>query len=559
MFNKKKLKIIKWDTTVQKELFPKILKKKYYSNYLNQRKAYCNWLGRISQKHSQDIDWWVSSPISRNIYSSNLYKYICILETLEYLIKNKNNLIEISTDSAELRNIILSKFPRNKIRVILIKLEKNNYKLFSYYHNFKTSIFFLFQFILIKLFSKKLTKFNKEISIIDTFILEEKLKDKLYYGNLSKYFNKTKKTTFFVPTIIESSIYKFLKIFLSLNRDEKYFFKENFTNLIDVFYCIFYLFRKKKFLKNYDNYKKFNLSLLIQCEILYNRDILTVFLSLHNYCFARKLKQKSIKIRKVVNWFENQSLDKGWNYGFRKFFPKSKTIGYQGFTPQPEYMNTLATDYEKKYKVIPEKIISIGRNFVNFKKEFCKDLDIIQGPALRFNDLFNSSFHIKKLYTIVLFLEGASKKNDQNLILQFIKVSEKFNNIKFYIKTHPSLSLEKLKIKLPKNIIEIKKKFSFVANRTYIAISCGNTSATIESLAYGCKLIVPIDNSFERRNLKKLKIPNDLYKVCNKPKDIYRSINYFLIKKNEKPKYNGLFIRKKLFNKTTSNNIKILI
>ena len=107
----------------------------------------------------------------------------------------------------------------------MIKLEKNNYKLFSYYHNFKTSIF-LFQFILIKLFSKKLTKFNKEISIIDTFILEEKLKDKLYYGNLSKYFNKTKKTTF-CPTII-GSIYKFLKIFLSLNRDKKYFFKEKF-------------------------------------------------------------------------------------------------------------------------------------------------------------------------------------------------------------------------------------------------------------------------------------------------------------------------------------------
>ena len=98
----------------------------------------------IKKKHSQDIDWWVSSPISRNIYSSNLYKYICILETLEYLIKNKNNLIEISTDSAELKNIILSKFPRNKIKVILIKLEKNNYKLFSYYHNFKTSFFFFF-------------------------------------------------------------------------------------------------------------------------------------------------------------------------------------------------------------------------------------------------------------------------------------------------------------------------------------------------------------------------------------------------------------------------------
>ena len=26
-------------------------------------------------------------------------------------------------------------------------------------------------------------------------------------------------------------------------------------------------------------------------------------------------------------------------------------------------------------------------------KEFCKDLDIIQGPALRFNDLFDLPFH----------------------------------------------------------------------------------------------------------------------------------------------------------------------
>ena len=127
--------------------------------------------------------------------------------------------------------------------------------------------------------------------------------------------------------------------------------------------------------------------------------------------------------------------------------------------------------------------------------------------------------------------------------MKFINISKKFNNIKFYVKTHPSLSLKELKITLPKNLIELKK-FSYIASRTYIAISYGNTSATIESLAYGCKLIVPIDNSFDRRNLKKLKIPNHLYKVCNNQKDIYKSINYFLFKKNNKSKYNGLVIRK---------------
>ena len=104
----------------------------------------------------------------------------------------------------------------------------------------------------------------------------------------------------------------------------------------------------------------------------------------------------------------------------------------------------------KNIKLYLKKLFLLEEISLILKKEFCKDLDIIQGPALRFNDLFNSSFHIKKLYTIVLFLEGASKKNDQNLILQFIKVSEKFNNIKFYIKTHPSLSLEKLKLNCQK-------------------------------------------------------------------------------------------------------------
>ena len=81
-------------------------------------------------------------------------------------------------------------------------------------------------------------------------------------------------------------------------------------------------------------------------------------------------------------------MDKAWNYGFRKFFPKVETIGYQGFTNYPEYMNTIPTACENKHKVIPEKIFVLSKNYKYLRKEFCKQLKIF----LHIAALYISSF-----------------------------------------------------------------------------------------------------------------------------------------------------------------------
>lgn len=104
----------------------------------------------------------------------------------------------------------------------------------------------------------------------------------------------------------------------------------------------------------------------------------------------------------------------------------------------------------------------------------------------------------------------------------------------------------------------MNNKFSFIAKRTLIAVSYGNTSVTLESLAYGCKLLIPFDNSFDRLNLKKLNIPTNLYRVCSNQNDIFNSIN-FMLKKTSKKNYNKVVIKNKLFNKVTSKNVKVLI
>ena len=46
------------------------------------------------------------------------------------------------------------------------------------------------------------------------------------------------------------------------------------------------------------------------------------FQAWQNYLFFKNLKLKNISLKKTINWFENQSLDKGWNFGVQTFSPK---------------------------------------------------------------------------------------------------------------------------------------------------------------------------------------------------------------------------------------------
>ena len=45
---------------------------------------------------------------------------------------------------------------------------------------------------------------------------------------------------------------------------------------------------------------------------------------------------------------------------------------------------------EENCKVIPEKIILVGKAYSNSRKEFFKSIKIIQGPALSFSTYFQT-------------------------------------------------------------------------------------------------------------------------------------------------------------------------
>ena len=85
-----KKNLIYWDTTQYPIDYPKIVKEIYYNQNIKNRKYFTSWVGNLGKNFSNDIDWWSTAPVSRNPYASDLFHYICVIKTVEKLLKKKS-------------------------------------------------------------------------------------------------------------------------------------------------------------------------------------------------------------------------------------------------------------------------------------------------------------------------------------------------------------------------------------------------------------------------------------------------------------------------------------
>ena len=143
----------------------------------------------------------------------------------------------------------------------------------------------------------------------------------------------------------------------------------------------------------------------------------------------------NFNIIKSINWFENRPSSKGWFYGLSRYFPRSTSIGYQGFTYYPEMLSIFPTNQEFLSKVVPRQITLIGKIYKNLINEFTNNIELKIGEATRFEYLSNlnpKNFSEKKI-DYVLILSGIKDSDLEiiNLAIKFLK-----NNKKIYIKAH---------------------------------------------------------------------------------------------------------------------------
>ena len=126
-------------------------------------------------------------------------------------------------------------------------------------------------------------------------------------------------------------------------------------------------------MNRHQKYKNLDLSLLINEEIISNKNYYSAIVGILNIKFFQRLKKNNIKIKKTINLFENQAAGRGWNYGSRNYFPdiKIKYIKKDKLVPK---RGTLSINKAKKligYK--PKWDLDKGyRNYIDWYQKFIK-------------------------------------------------------------------------------------------------------------------------------------------------------------------------------------------
>ncbi len=111
----------------------------------------------------------------------------------------------------------------------------------------------------------------------------------------------------------------------------------------------------------------------------------------------------------------------------------------------------------------------------------------------------------------------------------------KYDDIKFQIKSHPVLDVNKLKSKfrnLPGNFEFIEGNFKDCVTKAKIMI--GNASSTcLETLAIGIPVIIIGSQSGLTQNPIPENVNKDIWMICYTPKELSDAISYFLNISNE--------------------------
>jgi len=522
----------------------------------------------LSRGNENNLDWWVSGPPSRNPHSSPLFHYCCCIQLIRSLISEGKNIESIIVDSLALQKILKRLFSESKqgpeIKIIQ---EPFFYKWTRIFKRALISpLIFFYSHCCAKTVSGKNIKIPESAILIDRFVQESMIDDDPYYSGMLDYIDEEdRKKVFFIPAFYKIPPHKLRATYSAVRNNWKnYLLKEDFLKIRDYFFAWLYVIRSN-FLKISPAYF-FGIDIrpLAKEEIRSLNSVGQSMTALLNYRFSYRLREKKAAPKLVINWFENQIVDKGWNAGFRKNFPEAGQIGFMGFLFQRYYLCLFPTSFEEASKVIPPKVNVIGKKLIETVKEWHPELKADIAPAFRYQHVWNQNkketqgeFAI--LAALPLYIDQAVEIIEQLLDMYEILPDK---NTRFLLKTHPTCSADEIKEKLPVNLPEAfhfaDRSFDDCLGISHILISSGS-GVLMESIARG----VPVIIIGSANGLTHHTVPEDvdplLWQICYTAEELAESVKIC-----QNKKFNDLEqkirlaekVRKDYFNPVDKKNVR---
>lgn len=528
----------------------------------------------------RSIDWLVSSTLSRNTYMNPLFINLCYLQLVKLVIKNDKEIKKVIVSNKELKVVLSESFKRKNIVIeIAVSNDNSSFKerikkrrirlLIDFYRNIgKLCVMWL----LGRKKRKDAVSRDRPIILIDTFFLlsmfkNNRFNDRYYPGLLDHLSKDEKRDIFFTPEVLIRN-YRELKKALEIAEKvkEQFIFRIDYLKTVDYLFALASPIRIKKI--KFDNFSVLgdNIGSLLKAHFYDNVLNWSSLAGLLNYRFFRRLKESGVKLRKVIDWNENQVIDRGFNKGLNDYYPNVPSVGYQGYIISSDFNFYIhPTKWEVDSGIVPDEIAVVGRELAQNTKKYYKDLNVSVAPAFRFNGVWKEdAVYARGESNIILVALPISFKESEEiikLIIDMLRI-KKSDDLIFHIKPHPSLNIDGLKRKFKG---EWREEFStvggdFTERVKESFLMLGNTSSTcVETLAMGIPVIIIGSQSGLTQNPIPNTISNDFWRLCYTPYELRDVIEYFYDRKRKmKSSFadNAKRIREQCFKPVTREGVR---
>jgi hypothetical protein len=542
------------------------------------REDYNNLVESVSAEYTENLNWIVGSVASRNKYYSPLFMRCCRVAFIQKLIVQSKVIDKVKLADRQLANVIRDLFITNGCQTKVICTERALNRVWRLFRPYRQYLFALFIFI-IRLIGRSKNGTSKRvgdtpITLVDTFVLNNgsadegsinngHYKDRYYPGLMDHLTDDEKKNIFYLPTIVGfNNPLKAFKLIREANAP--FLIHDDFLNISDYYFALKQPFKLLAIKISPALFRNIDMSSLLKEEMVNHCSDFISILGLLYYRFAYRLNIKGIKVRLLVEWYENQVIDRGMIVGFHQFHKKTKVIGYQGYVISKNlHLYVYPNESEYRSKAVPDIVYVVGEGLKDDLHEFCQDVVSKVGPAFRFNKLWRERAYNPdpKFFTVLIGLPIGL--DDSTHILKLLSSTlKKFKgtNYQFWIKPHPTSGPESIKALLPgewpKEFIFQKGDFHDVVERANLLVS-NASSVSLEALAKGVPTIIAAPQNGVVQNPIPETVSNDAWSIVHNSSELVNEImrfeNFISVNRDYFDQL-GLDIRKKYFNPVSREN-----
>jgi hypothetical protein len=497
--------------------------------------------------HDGRVGWLFTRLLSRNVYQSKLFDHSLKIAHIRNLVDRRDfDHDVVVVDDHDLAKVLRNNFG-STIKVITrpgirkyISYIVQRLHLLTVYKIVRLVYEVIIQLRLKSDRRRATLQGVQGMILLDTFFLANTKNtgnyvDRYYNGILESVPENIRQKIFFTPYLIGKYSNEELQNIIN-NSNEQFLFRHDFLDLADYYQALKQLHQLKLF--GQDRFVFLGCNIFDLVKKTHREELTSTYQGILNYHFVRKLKQNNIDIELLIDWNENQSIDKGLVKGFKDYYPKIKVKGYQGVMVPRDYNFHLSpTPKEVDNGVIPHEICVTGKALTSEVDRNNSNIPISVAPAFRF--VRTKSVKLKALsgresQHIVVFLSIAYSDSFMLIdrIFKSIAKVESMRKKPIVIRPHPTQQHSIIKNYIQKkysesSVIYSSKSMSYDMGRAILAIGLG-TSALLECLFQGIPVIVVGNHRGITQNPIPKLVNRDLWDLCYSDSELIRALNKFI-------------------------------